>query len=517
MAGIGPRLDLRQSQSLVMTPQLRQAIKLLQSSNLEVGAFVEEELERNPLLERDERPELPSGPAAPDAPPPSDSFEGTAGATLPTEADAPLDIADWSNVYDGEAGEAGFAGGLADAGFGGRGGRLDFGEDARGIDELAAERPRSLREELGSQIRLAFDAPSDRLIAAQLVALLDPSGRLLAEDAAIAAALGCEIARIAAIRARMQRFEPVGMFCRSLAECLAVQLAERNRLDPAMQALLDHLELLARRDMRGLMRLCGVDAEDLAEMVAEVKRLDPKPGADYDAAPAPPLLPDVLMRRAPITPAPNGQPAAYPPAAGEAGDWLLELNPETLPRVLVNRGFHARALVSATREERAFLSEKFQAANWLVKSLEQRAGTILKVAAEIVRRQDGFFRHGVEYLRPLILRDVAEAVEMHESTVSRVTANKYIATPRGLFELKYFFTTAIGGTAGETFSAEAIRHRIRSMVAAETPDDILSDDAIVAALRREGVDIARRTVAKYREALRIPSSVQRKREKAVPA
>jgi len=238
-------------------------------------------------------------------------------------------------------------------------------------------------------------------------------------------------------------------------------------------------------------------------MVAEIRRLDPKPGAGHGAAPPPSVVPDVLMR-----PAPAG--------SGEA-DWILELNPETLPRVLINRGFHARALVHATREERAFLSEKYQAANWLVKSLEQRANTILKVSAEIVRRQEGFFRHGVAHLRPLILRDVAEAVEMHESTVSRVTANKYIATPRGNLELKYFFTTAIGGTDGETFSAEAIRHRIRAMVAAETASSILSDDAIVAALRREGVDIARRTVAKYREALHIPSSVQRKREKAVPA
>ncbi|MCQ4158867.1 RNA polymerase sigma-54 factor [Roseomonas sp. GC11] len=516
MAGIGPRLDLRQSQSLVMTPQLRQAIKLLQSSNLEVIAFVEEELERNPLLERDERPELPAERAepAPAATAPADCFESAAAPTLPAESEAPLDIGDWSNVYDGE-------GGFQEAG--GRGGRLDFGEDERGIDEMAPDRPRSLREELATQLRLAFDTPGDRLIGAQMIALLDPSGRLLVEDAAIAAAMGCEEAHVAAIRARMQRFEPVGMFCRSLAECLAAQLAERNRLDPAMQALLDNLELLARRDMRGLMRACGVDAEDLAEMVAELKRLDPKPGAGYDDTPPPALLPDVLMRRAPLRSATPGDtsgttmggiPGAPP---GEASEWVLELNPETLPRVLVNRGFHARALVSASREDRAFLSEKFQAANWLVKSLEQRAGTILKVAAEIVRRQDGFFRHGVEHLRPLILRDVAEAVEMHESTVSRVTANKYIATPRGLFELKYFFTTAIGGTGGETFSAEAIRHRIRSMVAAETPDDILSDDAIVAALRREGVDIARRTVAKYREALRIPSSVQRKREKAVPA
>ncbi|MDJ0390427.1 RNA polymerase factor sigma-54 [Roseomonas sp. E05] len=489
---IGPRLDLRFTQSLVMTPQLRQAIKLLQSSNLEVSAFVEEELERNPLLERDERPEgMEAEPQATSEPPPAampDSFEGANAASLPAEADAPLDIGDWSNVYDGDTA--------------GRGGRADF-DELRGIEETVAGRPRSLREELAEQVRLTFPDPSDRLIAAQLIALLDPSGRLLVEDAAIAAALGCAEARVLAIRLRMQRFEPAGMFCRSLRECLAVQLAERNRLDPAMAALLDHLDLLARRDLRGLMRICGVDAEDLADMAAELRRLDPKPGAGQDSGPAPWLVPDVLMRRA--------------PAGAPEGEWLLELNPDTLPRVLVNRGFHARVQRRATREERAFLSEKYQAANWLVKSLEQRANTILRVAGEIVRRQEGFFRHGVTHLRPLILRDVAEAVEMHESTVSRVTANKSIATPRGNFELKYFFTTAIGGTSGETFSAEAIRHRIRSMVAAETPENILSDDAIVAALRHEGVDIARRTVAKYREALRIPSSVQRKREKAVPA
>jgi RNA polymerase sigma-54 factor len=236
-------------------------------------------------------------------------------------------------------------------------------------------------------------------------------------------------------------------------------------------------------------------------MVAELRRLDPKPGALFDADPAPAVVPDVLMRRLP----------------DEA--WAVELNPETLPRVLVNRGFHARAIVGLrSRDDKAFLADRLQSATWLVKSLEQRANTILKVAADIVRRQDGFFRHGVSHLRPLILRDVAETVGMHESTVSRVTANKYIATPRGTFELKYFFTTAIAGTAGaEAHSAEAVRFRIREMIAAERPQDVLSDDAIVERLRKEGVDIARRTVAKYREALRIPSSVQRKREKAVPA
>jgi RNA polymerase sigma-54 factor len=487
---LAPRLDLRQSQSLVMTPQLRQAIKLLQSSNLEVTAFVEEELERNPLLERDERPAPGEAAAVPAEPPPApeprDAHAAATSDLLPAEGAAPLDV-DWDNVYDAERMPLG------------RGGRTDFADDLSGIDDLAAER-RSLREHLGEQIRLSFSDPRDRLIAAQMVAQVDAAGRLTVPDSMFAQALGCDEARVAAVRARMQRLDPCGMFCHDLRECLTVQLAERNRLDPAMQALLDNLELLARRDLRALMRICGVDAEDMQEMVAELRRLDPKPGSAYDTAPPPAVVPDVLMRRAPD------------------GSWIIELNPETLPRVLVNRGFHARAQVgSRTREDRAFLAEQFQSANWLVKSLEQRANTILKVAAEIVRRQEGFFRYGVGHLRPLILRDVAEAVSMHESTVSRVTANKYIATPRGTFELKYFFTTAIAGTAGESHSAAAVRHRIREMVEGESPDDILSDDAIVERLRKEGVDIARRTVAKYREALRIPSSVQRKREKAVPA
>jgi RNA polymerase sigma-54 factor len=494
---LGPRLDLRQSQSLVMTPQLRQAIKLLQSSNMEVSAFVEEELERNPLLERDERaePRTTADERAPEAaaPEPMDAHAAATSGAMPAEGAGPLD-ADWSNVYDPESSGGGLGGGS------GRGGSADFGDDLSGIEEMADARV-SLREHLGEQVRLSFHDPRDRLIAAQMLAMVDAAGRLPVTDAAIAAAMGCDEATVASVRARMQRFDPVGMFAQSLRECLAVQLADRNRLDPCMEALLDNLEMLARRDLRGLMRVCAVDSEDLTEMIAELKRLDPKPGANWDAAPPPAIVPDVIMRRL------------------QNGEWAVELNPETLPRVLVNRGFHARAVVgSKNRDDKAFLADRLQSATWLVKSLEQRATTILKVAAEIVRRQDAFFRHGVAHLRPLILRDVAETVSMHESTVSRVTANKHIATPRGIFELKYFFTTAISGTAGnDAHSAEAIRFRIREMIAAEPPEDVLSDDAIVERLRKEGVDIARRTVAKYREALRIPSSVQRKREKAVPA
>lgn len=497
---IVPRLDLRQTQTLVMTPQLRQAIKLLQYSNLEAASFVEEELERNPLLERDEGGATGVG----ERPAPdqrvietarlTDAVSAATAETFPTEAAAPLD-ADHTNNYD--------PGGVADGGpsFGpisGRGGDHNFADDDRGVDDVADAR-RPLREHLGEQLRLTFTDPVERMIGAYLIALLSPAGRLTADPAAMAAATGLPVERIESVRAIMMRFDPAGMFARDLRECLAAQLLERNRLDPAMQTLLDNLVLLARHETRKLMALCGVDAEDLTEMISEVRALDPKPGASWDTAPVQLVVPDILMR-----PSPDDT-------------WLLELNPDTMPRVLVNERFYARIAPRARKEERVFLAERLANANWLVRSLQQRAQTILKVAAEIVRQQDGFLRHGVAHLRPLILRDIAEAVELHESTVSRVTSNKYIATPRGTYELKYFFTTALHGTDGASHSAEAVRHRIRALIDAEPANDILSDDAIVAVLRREGVDIARRTVAKYREALRIPNSVQRRREKAVPA
>jgi RNA polymerase sigma-54 factor len=494
---IGPRLDFRQSQSLVMTPQLRQAIKLLQFTNHEVAAFVEEELERNPLLERDEASEVPlQEHAAPDQIERSDealldAADHIGAGSLPDASAAPLD-AEHAETYD--------AGGPADGAPSPRDrrGAHDFADDEHDIDDLA-EPLRPLHERLGEQLRLSFSDPADRLIGGHLIALLCPAGRLTADPQAVAKAMGVTLERVEAVRARMMRFDPTGLFARDLKQCLAAQLEERNRLDPAMAALLDNLDLLARRDMRRLMAVCGVDAEDLADMIAELRTLDPKPGWTGGNGPIQVVVPDILMRAAP------------------GGDWIIELNPDTLPRVLVNQRFYARVAAGAGRDDRSFLAERLATANWLVKSLAQRTQTILKVASEIVRQQDGFMRHGIAGLRPLILRDIADAVEMHESTVSRVTSNKYIATPRGIFELKYFFTTAIAGMDGAAHSSETVRHRIRALVEAEPADDVLSDDAIVLALRREGVDIARRTVAKYREALRIPNSVQRKREKTVPA
>jgi RNA polymerase sigma-54 factor len=484
-----------------MTPQLRQAIQLLQYSNIEVTTFVEGELERNPLLERDDAADAPIGErAALDqislrADVPADSSEAARADRLPTEAASPLDSVH-AEDYD--------PGGPADGGpsmgsYEGRGGNLSFSGDDRTIEDMADERP-PLREHLGEQLRLTFADPVDRMIGAHLIALLCPAGRLTAEPAAIAQAMALPLQRVEAVRHTMMRFDPTGLFARDLKECLAAQLLDKNRLDPAMRTLLDNLELLARRDLRGLMSRCGVDAEDLADMIGEIKALDPKPGASFDDEPVRSVVPDLLMRAAP-------------------GDtWMIELNPDTMPRVLVNEGFHARITPRANKADRVFLADQLASANWLVRSLQQRAQTILKVAAEIMRLQDGFLRLGVAHLRPLILRDIATAVEMHESTVSRVTSNKYIATPRGVFELKYFFTTSIGAVnGGDSHSSEAVRHRIRQLIAAEAPTGILSDDQIVTILRREGVDIARRTVAKYREAMHIPNSVGRRRVKAVPA
>jgi RNA polymerase sigma-54 factor len=492
---LSQRLDLRQSQSLVMTPQLQQAIKLLQLSNLELSDYVEQELEQNPLLERDdadpEPPILvePAGAASAETPK-TESLDGTAADFAGEDV----------SLWEAQAGADGD-------------GAVDYGGDPEawktrnarqgdeefpGIEETLKQGT-TLREHLIGQLNCDIDDPADRLIGRFLIDLVEESGYLTADLAEAAATLGAPVHRVEQVLVRLQRFDPSGIFARNLSECLAIQLKELNRLDPCMQALLDHLPLLANRDVAQLMRLCGVDAEDLAQMVGEIKALNPKPGLAFDGAPAQPIVPDILMRAQPN------------------GGWLIELNAETLPRVLVNNRYYAQVSRSvAGKVDRDYVSERFQSANWLVKSLHQRANTILKVATEIVRQQEAFFRHGVSHLRPLILRDIAEAIGMHESTVSRVTTNKYMTTPRGLLELKYFFTSSIPAANGAAaHSAESVKFKIRNLIDQEVTAEILSDDRLVELLRAEGIDIARRTVAKYREAMRIPSSVLRRRDKSL--
>ncbi|WP_307350742.1 RNA polymerase factor sigma-54 [Caulobacter ginsengisoli] len=492
---LGPRLELRQGQSLVITPQLQQAIKLLQLSNIELEAYVEAEIERNPLLQKDERDAEPEAEAvkaestddwsvdnAPDSVAAAE-FDGGEGDASPGER----------ATGDGDLG-AQQAGGAVDWSKAGKGGSFEGGEDDL---EGRLTRAKTLSEHLHDQLAVAGLNDAERAVAAQLIDAADEGGYMRADLWEIAERLGCELGFVEGVLTVLHGFEPTGVLARDVRECLALQLKERDRLDPAMAALLDNLELLARRDMNALRRACGVDDEDLRDMIAELKSLTPRPGAAFGGEPSAPVVPDVFVRE------------------GLGGLWLVELNTDTLPRVLVDQRYHARVAGGArTDQEKTFVSDCLATANWLVKSLDQRAKTILKVASEIVRQQDGFLAYGVEHLRPLNLKTVADAIGMHESTVSRVTSNKYLATPRGVYEMKFFFTSSIASTSAgaEAHSAESVRHKIKQLIEAERSEtEVHSDDHIVDILKEAGVDIARRTVAKYREAMRIPSSVERRR------
>lgn len=492
---MSPRLEQRLGQSLVMTPQLQQAIKLLQLSNMELSEFVESELEANPLLERDE--------SAPAETPERDSdndhdFEDAPldeinlGEPAESEMKTAGDLdADMGGAYEDGSVTVGQYTGLSESG--------GYDPDLPGLEETLAE-TETLRGYLTRQLSMAHLSVEDTLIAAYLIDQVEDSGYLGASLEDTAELLGAETADIERVLQILQGFEPTGVFARDLAECMALQLQERDRLDPAMQTFIENLDLVAAREFSKLSALCGVDAEDIADMLTELRELDPKPGLAFAADTAEPIIPDVLMVRHP------------------KGGWVVELNSDTLPRVLVNSSYHTRVQEKPmSREDRKYLAEQLQSANWLVRALHQRATTILKVSSEIVRRQDAFFRKGISHLKPMVLRDVADEIEMHESTVSRVTSNKYIVTPRGIFELKYFFSSSIGATdGGEAHSAEAVRYRIKELIDAEDPKKILSDDKLVKLLVADGYDIARRTVAKYRESLKIGSSVERRRQKAPP-
>lgn len=492
-----------------MTPQLKQAIKLLQLSNLELESYIAGELERNPLLEQDESG-VKSAAAQSGESEGITAYDGDSGLQL--DESAPLMAAaaesldtDYDNLYDGDSGADRAASDPAEppfncdwSGVGPGGGSFQDSEydlTGRLVEET------SLRDHLLRQLNLSIGEPRARIIGAQLIDMLDEAGYLSEPLPRIAARLGAQPDEVAAVLKIVQGFEPTGVFARDLAECLSLQLRERNRLDPAMQVLLENLPMLARHERSALMKLCGVDSEDLNDMIAEIRALDPKPGLAFGGGAVQLAVPDVFVRK------------------GPDGAWIVELNTATLPRVLVNSVYCAQIKKQKINsQERAYITECLNSANWLVKSLEQRARTILKVSAELVRQQEAFFENGIAHLRPLNLRAIAEAINMHESTVSRVTANKYIATHRGVFEMKYFFTASIASSeGGDAHSAESVRHKLKALIDAEHPKRILSDDRLVELLHNEGIDIARRTVAKYREALRIPSSVERRRAKRATA
>lgn len=512
---LSANLFLRQNQSLVMTPQLMQSIQLLQMTHMELMNFIAQEVEKNPLLEMasddgEAIGEIRAG-SSEDGPS-TQSSDGATGEDPGTSRNS-LD-SDWYEPGHGnglnERLDSNFDSALSDEGTAERAdapellgqwksmpGSCSDAGDSYDLDDFVAGQI-SIRDHLAQQVPFALASTGDRLIASILTDHLDEAGYLRADLDEIAGRLGEDVARVASVLESLQTLDPPGIFARSLSECLSIQLRQRNRLDPAMQALVDNLELLAKRDFNTLKKLCGVDEEDLIDMLAEIRKLNPKPGSGFENTILESVIPDIVVRPAP-----------------DQG-WQVELNPDALPRILVNQNYVTQVGKGskASDKDQAFLSECLQNANWLTRSLDQRARTIVKVASEIVRQQGAFLQYGVDHLRPLNLKTVADAIKMHESTVSRVTSNKYMLTPRGLFELKYFFSVSINSAeGGDTHSAEAVRHRIRALIAQESPDAVLSDDDIVHTLKSTGVDLARRTVAKYREAMNIPSSVQRRREK----
>ncbi len=527
---LGPRLDLRQGQHLVMTPQLQQAIKLLALTNLELESFVAAEVEKNPLLESPDN----DGPAALEqgmAEPEGERFDGADLSELPDMDagfeggevitadtllgsgmaegnDAPLDMDINSEVYHHDSASDcmgmgdGFEGGpdamLGLNGQGAIGGGMPD-DDMPGIDGLLIE-DLSLSDHLHDQARTAFTDTTSLAIATYLIDLVDESGYLTETVEEVAERLGVPADQALRVLKVLQTFDPVGVCARSLSECLILQAREADRCDPAMEALLNNLDVLARGDLAALRRICGVDQEDLSDMIRELRGYNPKPGLAFGAERLQSVVPDIFVRKL------------------ASGKWSVELNTATLPRLLVNRTYYAELNSRASKTERTFLSECLQSANWLAKALDQRARTILKVATELVRQQEDFFEQGVRGLKPLNLRHIAEVIGMHESTVSRVTANKFLSCSRGVFELKFFFTSAIqSADGGDAHSAEAVKQRIKELVDQEKPNAILSDDKLVEILVAEKFDIARRTVAKYREALKIPSSVQRRRLKMLEA
>ncbi len=511
---ISQKLDMRVAQQQTMTPLLQQAIEMLQMNNLELAAFVEQQLEQNPLLEKlDQDAEIvldnnltalaenplsqENGDTAP-----ADSSENPIdipdshemGSQKTEGSDQPLDT-EYDNYWQDAANDGAYAQNNLSNWENKPGGHNS--QDTDFTEHTASET--SLRDYLLAQAAVELPDSGDRIIASFLVDMLDDAGYFRGDIDAVAQALECTAERVTFTLLRLQHLEPAGIFARNLAECLALQLREKNRLDPVMQKFLNHLDLLGQHKLAELQKICGVDTEDLRDMIDEIKTLNPKPGEAFRKERAETMIPDIFLR----------------PQKG--GGWQIELNNETLPRVLLNNRYYAQIKKDVKqKEDRKYISEKYQMANWLIKAMSQRAETILKTASEIVRQQDGFFQYGVEYLRPLTRRDIAEAVGMHESTISRVTTGKYIATPRGIFELRYFFSSSIASSdGGMEHSSESIRHKIKNAIQQEPKEKPLSDDKIVQILEQDGVHVARRTVAKYREQLQIPSSSERKRLKSI--
>lgn len=489
---ITPKLEIKQSQSLLMTPQLRQAINLLQMSNLELSSVIEQELASNPLLERED-----------DFLNQDNEKEQTIddyASETEDNVDTPLDI-DIDNTFDDDGSDCEGYETAND---------YDWQDYAKNKDkrhspeedydffEQKLSSTKSLYQHLSEQIQISLADTKEKIIAFRLMSFLDESGYFRGDTKKIAAILHTEESNVTKVLNKLKEFEPSGIFAENLAECIALQLKEKDRLDIKMQTLLQNLDLLGKREYKRLQKKLNVDEGDLKEMILDIQSTNPKPALEYEQKETDYIIPDVFVRR------------------NKYGEYYVELNSRSLPRVLIDQRYYKeiKRQSEKNKEAKKYLKTQSGSASFLIRALRQRADTILRISEEIVKTQRDFFENGIESLKPMALKDIAEAVEMHESTVSRVTANKYMHTPLGIFELKYFFSSAAGSYSGEdNQSTTAIKHKIKQMIENEDPKKILSDDKISELLAREGLKVARRTVAKYRESLKIAPSSERKREK----
>lgn len=510
---VAPHLALKQTQSLTMTPQLQQAIALLQMNNIELNEFVRQELDSNPLLQRaDDSDETSDNGSSDDVTHDYHHLSNYAAPdqrdkAVPVQADKDSAMSDeFDRVYDDHQQDHHDTD-RTDFSNVGSGGNRDFDTDGSAWDNYASDVPPSLYEHLSQQIQLEFASPQDQMLALSLVEHLDEAGYFRGNLKKIAEQFAADLEDVELVLARCQQMEPAGLFALDLAQCLELQLKDQGLLTPAFHALLANLSLMGSHDYRKLQQKCNVSEDEFRRMLVQLKRLDPKPALAFTHDVVQTLIPDVTMRR-------NRNPQ-------QPGTWIVELNPDALPKILVNQRYAAivqqkgnRPKTKPDENQTEYLIDKLQSAQFLVKALDQRAQSILKIASEIVRQQEAFFAYGVAYMKPLVLRDIASAVEVHESTVSRITTQKYIETPRGTFELKYFFSSHVGGGVGSMeHTAHAVKARIKQLIDAENPKQILSDDQLVELLKLDDIPIARRTVTKYREALGIGSSVDRRRQK----
>jgi RNA polymerase sigma-54 factor len=468
-----PALQLKLGQQLTMTPQLQQAIRLLQLPVLELQAQVLEALESNVMLEAEEDEEpLDLAAIDPPAPQGEDDEESAATDEIVVEMEDP-----WAESStpsgDGRAQD----------------------DDDRPL-EFGDERERDLHQHLVWQLEVSRLDPREVWIGEALVDALNDDGYLVEPVAEIARSLSVDLpvseADVERVLAFLQTLDPAGVGARSAAECIGLQLAQLDPQTPGRELALviarDHLQDVADRNLGALRRACAGDEAGLQTALSLIRACNPRPGAAFAGGQAEYIVPDVFVRRT------------------EQG-WTVEINPASVPRLRVNQGY---ASLVARSADYATLRAQLQEARWLIRSLEIRNDTLLKVARTIVRRQAAFLERGEEAMQPMILRDVAEAVEMHESTISRVTTGKYMHTPRGIIEFRFFFSSHVSGAGGEEVSSTAIRARIRRLIADEDPDKPLSDAQLAEILAGEGVTVARRTVAKYREALGLASSGERR-------